>query len=284
MNLNANSILQYVGAVATAVGLKLLGALALWIVGRWLIKLASKLVTRGLSRQNLDSTLINYIGSSLGVLLNIVLIVAILGFFGVQTATFAALLAGVGIAVGAAWSGLLSNFAAGLFLVMLRPFKVGDFVSAGGVIGTVQAIGLFGTTVNTPDNVLTIVGNSKIFSDTIQNFSANAYRRVDLLAQTSHATDHRTAIQLLRDGLSRTPNVLAKPEPDVQIVQFTLAGPVLAVRPYCHNDHYWQVYFDTNRLIRESFQQAGYSTPEQHYSVRGQFTPSLAQRGIDAAA
>ena len=119
MNLNANSILQYVGAVATAVGLKLLGALALWIVGRWLIKLASKLVTRGLSRQNLDSTLINYIGSSLGVLLNIVLIVAILGFFGVQTATFAALLAGVGIAVGAAWSGLLSNFAAGLFLVML---------------------------------------------------------------------------------------------------------------------------------------------------------------------
>ena len=99
MNLDANSILQYVGAVAAAVGLKLLGALALWIVGRWLIKLASKLVTRGLARQNLDPTLINYIGSSLGVLLNIVLIVAILGFFGVQTATFAALLAGVGIAI-----------------------------------------------------------------------------------------------------------------------------------------------------------------------------------------
>ena len=248
MNLDANSILQYVGAVAAAVGLKLLGALALWIVGRWLIRLASKLVTRGLSRQNLDPTLINYIGSSLGVLLNIVLIVAILGFFGVQTATFAALLAGVGIAIGAAWSGLLSNFAAGLFLVLLRPFKVGDFVSAGGVVGTVQAIGLFGTTINTPDNVLTIVGNSKIFSDTIQNFSANAYRRVDLVAQISHTTDHRAAIQLLKDGVSGVPNVLAKPEPDVQIIQFTLAGPVLAVRPYCQPGNYWQVYFDTNRF------------------------------------
>jgi len=284
MNLDANSILQYVGAVAAAVGLKLLGALALWIVGRWLIRLASKLVTRGLSRQNLDPTLINYIGSSLGVLLNIVLIVAILGFFGVQTATFAALLAGVGIAIGAAWSGLLSNFAAGLFLVLLRPFKVGDFVSAGGVVGTVQAIGLFGTTINTPDNVLTIVGNSKIFSDTIQNFSANAYRQVDLVAQISHTTDHRAAIQLLKDGVSGVPNVLAKPEPDVQIIQFTLAGPVLAVRPYCQPGNYWQVYFDTNRFNPGDFQQAGYRTPQQHYSVRGQFAPSLAQRGVDAAA
>src|SRR2546429_2377258 len=191
MAIDAAGIAQYVTAVLAAVGLKLLGAIALWIVGRWLIKLACKLVTRALIRQHLDATIISYIGSSLRVLLNIVLVVALLGFFGVQTATFAALLAGIGIAIGAAWSGLLSNFAAGLFLVLLRPFKVGDFVTAGGVTGTVQAIGLFGTTINTPDNVLSIVGNSKIFSDTIQNFSSNEYRRVDLLAQISHTTDHR---------------------------------------------------------------------------------------------
>src|SRR5262249_23237159 len=152
--------------------------------------------------------------SSLAALLTIALIVALLGFFGVETTTFAALLAAAGIAIGAAWSGLLANFAAGIFLVILRPFKAGDFVSAGGVTGTVQAIGLFGTSINTPDNVLTVVGNSKIFADTIQNFSSNPYRRVDLVAQLDHGADHAEAIQLLKTGLGKIPNVLASPAPD----------------------------------------------------------------------
>jgi len=283
MAIDLSAIAQNTVAILTTVGLKLLGSAALWIVGRWLIKLAGTLVARALTRQHLDATIVSYIRSSLNVLLNIVLVVALLGFFGVQTATFAALLAGIGIAIGAAWSGLLSNFAAGLFLVLLRPFKVGDVVSAGGITGTVQAIGLFGTTINTADHVLTIVGNSKIFSDTIQNFSSNDYRRVDLLAQLADSTDHRAAIRMLKEGLLRVPNVLAEPVPDVEILQFNLAGPLLAVRPFCHNDHYWQVYFDTNRLIREEFQLAGYSAPEQHYSVRGVLDP-LSQRGLGTAA
>lgn len=157
--------------------------------------------------------------------------VGILGYLGVETTTFAALLAGVGIAVGAAWSGLLANFAAGVFLVVLRPFKVGDFVSAGGITGTIESIELFGTTINTPDNVQTIVGNNKILSDNIQNFSANAFRRVDLTAQIAHGVNHADAIHLLRTGLARIPNVMPLPAPDVEILQFTLAGPVLAVRP-----------------------------------------------------
>jgi small conductance mechanosensitive channel len=269
MSLDLGSIAQHTANVLTQVGLKILGAIVLFIVGRWLIRFTTSLVARALNRQKLDATIVGYIRASLGVLLNVVLIVALLGFFGVQTATFAALLAGVGIAIGAAWSGLLSNFAAGVFLVMLRPFKVGDFVSAGGVIGTVTAIGLFGTTVNTPDNVLTIVGNAKIFSDTIQNFSANQFRRVDLLAQLSHGTDHVAAIRLLKDKLRGIPNVMTVPAPDVEILQFNLSGPMLAVRPYCHNDNYWQVYFDVNRLIRESFRDAGYTVPAQHYVVAG---------------
>jgi len=269
--------------ILTTVGLKLLGAVALWIIGRWLIKLAGSLVARALNRQHLDPTIVNYIRSGLSVLLNIVLIVALLGFFGVQTATFAALLAGVGIAIGAAWSGLLSNFAAGLFLVLLRPFKVGDAVSAGGTLGTVEAIGLFGTTINTADNVLTIVGNSKIFADTIQNFSSNAFRRVDLVAQLSHSTDHRAAIRVLKESLTRVPNILKTPAPEVEILQFTLAGPQLAVRPYCHNDHYWQVYFDSNRLIREVSQSAGFSTPEQIYAIH-QLPEVQGSRRLDTAA
>jgi small conductance mechanosensitive channel len=125
----------------------------------------------------LDPTLRRYVQTSLSVLLKIALVVAILGVLGVETATFAALIAAGGVAIGLAWSGLLANFAAGTFLVFLRPFKVGDAVTAGGVTGTVDAVGLFGTTINTADHVLTIVPNNKIFSETIQNFSANPYRR-----------------------------------------------------------------------------------------------------------
>jgi small conductance mechanosensitive channel len=267
MSLDLASIAQDSANVLTHVGLKILGAIVLFVVGRWLIRLACSLTARALVRQDLDATLVNYIQSALSILLNVVLVVAILGFFGVQTTTFAALLAGVGIAIGAAWSGLLSNFAAGVFLVMLRPFKVGDFVSAGGIVGTVTSIGLFGTTINTPENVLTIIGNGKIFADNIQNFSANQFRRVDLFAQLSHGADHVSAIRKLKDNLGQIPNVLATPGPDVEILQFTLAGPRLAVRPYCHNDHYWQAYFDTNRLIRDLLQRAGCEVPAQHHVI-----------------
>ena len=252
-----------------AVAWKVAGALVLWIIGRWLISFAMRMLGRALARQQFDDTLSRYLQTGLAMLLNIALIVAILGFFGVETTTFAALLAAGGVAIGVAWGGLLANFAAGVFLVFLRPFKVGDFVTAGGVTGAVEAIGLFGTTINTPDNVLTIVGNNKVFSDTIQNYSANPYRRVDLTAIINNAVDHRQAIRILKEGLARIPNVLATPAPDVDLLQFTPAGPQLCVRPYCNNAHYWQVYFDTNRLIRESFGDAGFPAPMPGYSVSG---------------
>src|SRR5215470_7255975 len=278
MNLEALSATAM--TTLTAFGLKVLGAIVAWIVGRYLINLAVRLVTAGLSRQNVDPTLLRYLGNIVSVALNIVLVVAILGYFGVETTSFAALVAAMGVAIGAAWGGLLANFAAGAFLIVLRPFKVGDYVKAGGVEGTVMEMGLFGTSINTPDNVLTIVGNNKIFSDTIQNYSANQFRRVDLLAQLSHSTDHAAAIRLLKEKLIQIPHVLSEPAPDVEILQFSLAGPVLAVRPYCHNSDYWQVYFDTNRIIRDSFQHAGYGVPAQHYVVGG----LAGKQGLSTAA
>lgn len=247
--------------VLTAFGLKVVGAIVLWFVGRWLIAFAIRLAGAALEGQRFDSTLTRYLKASLRVLLNIVLVVALLGFFGVETSSFAALLAAGGVAIGVAWGGLLANFAAGAFLIVLRPFKVGDFVTVGGVTGTVDAIGLFGTTIHTPDNVQTIIGNNKIFSDTIQNFSATPYRRVDLTATINGAVDHRQAISLLQERISTIPNVLASPAPDVAILQFTPAGPLLCVRPYCANADYWQVYFDTNRVIRETFDAAGFPAP-----------------------
>ena len=206
--------------------------------------------------------------STISILLNIVLIMAVLGLFGIDTTSFAALMAAVGIAIGAAWSGMLSNLAAGAFLLVLRPFKVGDFISAGGVMGTVHEIGMLVTTIDTMDNVRTFVGNNKVFSDNIQNFSANDFRRVDLKAQLAHATDHNAAIQMLKERAAQIPNVMTSPAPDVEILEFNPHGPVLAVRPYCHTDHYWQVYFDTNKLIRDSFGEAGYPVPMQGVMVQ----------------
>ena len=277
MNITVDSLKQFVLTTLTSLGLKILGALALWIIGRWLINVAVNMIGRGMTRQKIDPTLIRWIQNATAALLNIALVVAILGYFGVQTTTFAALIAAGGVAIGLAWSGLLSNFAAGVFLVILQPFKVGDFVVAGGVMGTVHEIGLFVTSIDTLDNVRTIVGNGKIFSDTIQNFSTNPFRRVDLTAQLAHDVNHQDAIQRLKAGMAKIPNVLPSPAPDVEILTFTLAGPVLAVRPYCNNQHYWQVYFDANRLIRESFGQAGYPVPDQHYTVRGAEVVRLAQ-------
>jgi small conductance mechanosensitive channel len=247
---------------------KILLALVLWFVGQWLINLALRLVRKAMERQGVDTTLIQYVGSFLWVILRVVLIVSILGYFGIETTSFAALLAAMGLAIGAAWGGLLANFAAGAFLIFLKPFKVGDFISAGDTIGTVKEIGLFVTSVDTMDNVRTYVGNNKIFGGNIQNFTTNPFRRVDLKAQLSHDTGHGDAIQRLKTRLAAIPNVIAEPKPDVEILDFTLAGPVLAVRPYCHNDHYWQVYFDTNKAIREVCGEAGYSVPEQHLAVR----------------
>jgi small conductance mechanosensitive channel len=267
--MNFNLMTAATAATLTALAWKLAGAIILWIIGRWLIGFALRLLGSALTRQQFDVTLTRYMQTGLSVVLNIALIVALLGFFGFETTTFAALIAAGGVAIGVAWGGLLANFAAGAFLVFLRPFKVGDFVSAAGVTGTVDAIGLFGTTINTPDNVRTIVGNNKIFGDTIQNFSANPYRRVDLTATISNAVDHHHAMTLLKARLPGIPNVLAKPAPEVDVLQFTAAGPVLCVRPYCANEHYWQVYFDANRLIRESFGEAGYPAPMPAYSVSG---------------
>jgi small conductance mechanosensitive channel len=259
---------QVLVAHLTTFGLKLLGALAVWIIGRRLIALAVRLSERALRRGSMDETLVGYIASGLSLLLDVVLVVAILGFFGVETTTFAALLAGVGLAIGTAWGGVLANLAAGVFLVGLRPFRTGDFVTAGGVTGTVTQIGLLATTVNTPDNIRTIIGNNKILSDTIQNFSANPYRRVDLVAQLHHTVDPAGAIERLRERVARIPNVATDPAPQVEILEFTAAGPLLAVRPSCTNEAYWQVYFDTNRAIRETFAAGGYPAPEQLVLVR----------------
>jgi small conductance mechanosensitive channel len=221
-----------------------------------------------LNRNNIDPTLIKYLGSIVAVALNITLVLGILGYFGIQTTSFAALLAGAGVAIGAAWSGMLGNFAAGAFMLILRPFKVGDFVSIGGITGTVHELGLFGTTIVTPDNVMTLVGNSKVFGDTVQNFTALPHRRVERTAQLAGGVDPMDAIERFRAAVTKIPNVAVNPAPEVNLLDMNLVGPVISVRPYTGNDHYWQVYFDTNEAIVKVCREAGWPAPTPTQIIR----------------
>ena len=235
------------------IGLKVLGAIIVWIVGSWLISFTNNLITRGLSDKKVDETLVKYATSAINILLKLILIVAVFSYFGFQTTTIAGLLAGVGLAIGTMWGGMMSNLAAGAFLVFLKPFKVGDVIKAGDTTGTVKEIGLFTTTIDTPDNIRTYLGNNKIFSDNIQNFSANPYRSVDVKVQLNRDADLAKATGLFKERLAQIPHVLTDPAPTVEIQEFVGADPVLLVRPCVHNDHYWQVYYDANRMLRESF-------------------------------
>lgn len=246
------------------VGWKLLGAIILWIVGGWAITLIGKLSREGMTARKVDPTLIQYGDSSIKVVLKIVLVIAILSVFGIQTTSFAALLAAAGIAIGAAWSGLLSNFAAGAFLIVLRPFKTGDMISAGGVTGDVLEIGLFVTTLNTVDNLRVTVGNGKILADNVVNYSHNPYRRCDLKCQIANGVDPRDAIKWLAARIAKVPNVMTTPAPQVEIIEFNAAGTLIGVRPFCHNNDYWQVFFDTNKAIAEVASEAGWPVPAPH--------------------
>jgi small conductance mechanosensitive channel len=259
--MDIQSVQTFLTTTATEVAIKIVAAIAFWIIGRWLIGKVIGLMQAGMNRNNVDPTLTKYLGSIVAIALNITLVLGILGYFGIQTTSFAAMLAGAGVAIGAAWSGMLGNFAAGAFMLVLRPFKVGDFVSVGGITGTVHELGLFGTTLITPDNVYTLVGNGKVFGDVVMNYSNMPCRRVERTAQLSGSVDALEAIARLKAAVAAIPNVMESPAPEVNLLDINLLGTVIAVRPYCHTDHYWQVYFDTNEAIVRVAKEAGWPAP-----------------------
>ena len=259
--MDMHSIQTFLSTTLTDLAIKILAAIAFWIIGRWLIGQVVSLMQTAMSRNKVDPTLTKYLGSIVTIALNIALVLGILGYFGIQTTSFAAMLAGAGVAIGAAWSGMLGNFAAGAFMLVLRPFKVGDFVQIGGMVGTIHELGLFGTVIITPDNVHTLVGNSKVFSETILNYTARPVRRVERTAQLAGGVDPLDAMARFKAELAKIPNVVGVPAPEVNLLDINLLGTVIAVRPYCHTDHYWQVYFDTNEMMVRVGKEAGWPAP-----------------------
>ncbi|MDC0714932.1 mechanosensitive ion channel family protein [Stigmatella sp. ncwal1] len=252
-------------AVAEAVPflLKLCGALALWFIGRTVIGGFQRVLNLTMQRRKVDATLIRYIESLFTSALTILLLLSLLGLIGIETTSFAALLAAAGIAIGSAWAGLLSNFAAGVFLLVLRPFRVGEEINAGGVTGLVQEIGLFVTAIDTPDNLRIVVGNSKLLGDNITNYTHHTQRQISLKIPLVHGIDLPAFKGLLEAEVATIPEVLPQPPLSIEIAEFTVQGPVLAVQVWCAPRNAGAVMNGMTRAAQTSLTTVGYIPPVQ---------------------
>jgi len=242
-------------------GLRVVGALVLLVVGLAVAKFIRGSVRKALERSKLDNTLIPFLSGIIYYLLLAFVIVAVLSLFGVETTSFIAVLGAAGFAVGLALQGTLSNFASGVMLLVFRPFGVGDFIDAGGTAGTVEAIGVFATTLKSPDNVKIIASNSSIYAATIKNFSAHDTRRNDIVIGVSYNDDLGKAAEVINRVLAADDRILHEPAPLVAVSELGDSSVNFVVRPWCTKDDYWALRFDLLRELKEQLEAAGCSIP-----------------------
>jgi len=248
-------------------GLKVLGGIVVLIIGLIIAKWVRRGLARLFDRTEMDKTLEKFLTRLFYYLILIVAAVAALGMMGVQTASVLTLLGAAGLAVGLALQGTLSNVAAGVMLLIFRPFRVGDFVDVGGTAGSVDYIGLFATTLNTPDNVRIVVPNSGIYGGTIKNFSFNELRRNDMVVGISYDDDIGLAMDTIRSILDSDGRVLKDPEYQVAVSELGDSSVNLVVRPWCNASDYWNLRFDLTRAFKEGLEAAGCSIPYPQQDV-----------------
>jgi small conductance mechanosensitive channel len=253
--------------LASGWGLQVLGAIAVLIVGRWVAGVIRKNVRRGLERAGTDASLVPFVTSLIYYLVLTVVVIAVLSLFGIETTSLIAVLGAAGLAVGLALQGTLSNFAAGVMLLIFRPFRIGDFVDAAGIAGTVQEIGIFVTILHTPDNVRMIVPNSEIGSGIIKNFSANEQRRNDLVIGISYDDDIGVAVRTIEKVLQSEKRVRSEPASVVVVGELGDSSVNLLVRPWCDASDYWPLRWDLTRKIKEELEKAGCSIPYPQHDV-----------------
>jgi small conductance mechanosensitive channel len=247
-------------ALLSTWGLQVVGAIAVLIVGRMVAGMLRKATTRGLERADTDATLVPFLSGLVYYAAIAVVIIAVLGLFGIQTTSLVAVLGAAGLAIGLALQGTLSNFSSGVMLLVFRPFKVGDVIEVAGTKGSVAEVGIFTTTLNTPDNVKIIVPNSAIYGDTITNYSADT-RRNDLLIGVGYDDDLNIARQTILDVLAGDGRVLKEPAAQVAVSELADSSVNFIVRPWCKADDYWDLRFDLTRAIKEQLESAGCSIP-----------------------
>lgn len=245
----------------TAWGMKVILAIVLLILGRWVAGMVRRGMRRGLKRAQIDATLVPFLASLGYYAVMAMVLVAVLGVVGVQTASLVAVLGAAGLAIGLALQGTLSNLASGVMLLVFRPFGVGDYVEAGGNAGSVESIKLFTTVMNTPDNVRITVPNSAVWGGTVKNYSANETRRVDLVMGVDYGDDIGLAVRTITDIVVADSRVLADPAPQVAVAELGDSSVNIVVRPWCKGEDYWTVRFDLTRALKEGLETAGCSFP-----------------------
>jgi len=260
-NLDIQALLTEVSGLLTTYGLKVIGAILVLVVGRAVAGWIRRATRRALEKGEVDATLVPFISGMVYTLAMAFIVVAVLGLFGIPTASFVAVLGAAGLAVGLALQGTLSNFAAGVMLLIFRPFKVEDVVEVAGTLGKVRGIGIFATQLDTPDNVRVVVSNSTVYGGKISNFTANNIRRVDLRVGVSYGDDLETAKRILVEVVTGHEKVLKDPAPQVEVVEMADSSVNFVVRPWCTTGDYWRVYFDVTQRAKERLEAAGCSIP-----------------------
>ncbi|APZ44019.1 mechanosensitive ion channel family protein [Acidihalobacter ferrooxydans] len=242
-------------------GIKLVVALIVLLIGLWLAGLITALVGKVLTKANVDAMLVRFIDSILKVLLQIVVIIAALGQLGVQTTSLIAILGAAGLAIGLALQSSLSNFAAGVLLLVFKPFKAGDFIEAGGVLGVVEHVRVFNSVLRTPDNREIIVPNGHIYNGVITNFSARDTRRIDLVVGISYDADIRKAKSLVETILTNDTRVLKDPAATFGVMDLADSSVNLYIRPWVASADYWGTRCDLLEVIKTTFDANGIGIP-----------------------
>ena len=267
MDANAEDLVQTIVTLVSTWGLQVIGAIAVLIVGRIVAGSLRRVTRRALERAELDAVLVPFLANGVYYLTLIVVVIAVLSLFGIETTSLIAVLGAAGLAVGLALQGTLSNFSAGVMLLVFRPFKIGDYVEAGGEAGSVQEIGVFSTVLHTPDNVRITIPNSAVFGQTIKNYSANDTRRNDLVIGISYDDDIALAIETIHRVLAADARVLEEPKAAVAVAELADSSVNLVVRPWCVGSDYWGLRFDLTRKLKEELEAAGCSIPYPQQDV-----------------
>ena len=242
-------------------GLKLVAAIAIFIIGKWVAKLIRRVILRMMEKGQVDTTIQSFVANLAYVGAMVFVVLAALGQLGIQTTSFIAVLGAAGLAIGLALQGSLSNFAAGFLLIIFRPFRIGDFIEAGGTAGVVEKIEIFTTQVRTGDNKTIIIPNSSLTGGNIINYSAQETRRVDLTVGVSYEDDIKKVKAVLMDIISAESRVLKDPAPLVAVSELADSSVNFTVRLWVKSSDYWGVYFGTTEAVKLRFDQEGISIP-----------------------
>jgi small conductance mechanosensitive channel len=279
---NVHEIVNRMYLLIVQYGLKFLGALAIFFVGRWVAKSLSSLLSKALTKAKVDATLVPFIDNLAYTAMLVFIIIAALAQLGVQTASVVAVLGAAGLAVGLALQGSLANFASGVLLLVFKPFRVGDFVQISGVSGTVQAIHVFNTVLNDPNNIRVIVPNGQVTGGNILNYTINGTRRIDLTASISYDDDLRKARQVIEGVLAAEPRILPDPAPQVAVKEMAASSVDFVVRPWVKADDYWPVYFDLTEKLKVAIEENGMTIPftQQEITIK---TDASAARLLKSA-